>query len=186
MKKLFIIAAVLITGITANKVSAQDKSTGTTTLNVTLDAVQSIKVNNSTVDLSFTTTADYLNGVNAPQPNHLTFSSTSGFFITATAATDLTGGTGDPIDISTITITPKAGNIGNFPAGALTPTNLVKATAVTIFTTGPGHLAGGTPTGGTTQASLNIDYTAKTKVLGDYLNRTGKFSSLITYTIAPN
>ena len=188
MRKLFITAAVLITGFTINTASAQvvESTTGTTILSVTLNTVQSITVNNPTVGLNFATSADYLNGKTFKQPNHLTFSSTSGFFITATAATNLTGGTGDDIEISTVTITPEAGNIGSLPTGVFTPNPLEVALPVTIFTTGPGHIAGGTPTGGTTEASLNIDYTAKTKALGDYLNRKGKFSSTITYTIAPN
>ena len=46
MKKLFIVAVVLITGFSVNKLSAQTGPlTATTTLNVTLNAVQSITVN---------------------------------------------------------------------------------------------------------------------------------------------
>lgn len=187
MKKLFIIAVVLTTGLTVNEVAAQTGPlAGTTTLSVTLAAAQSITVNQAAVELSFTKSADYLNGVSAPQANHLTFASTSGFTITATAATDLTGGIGDDISINTVTITPTAGDIGTLPDGTAEAKALIKASPVTIFTSGPGHTAGAGAKGGTTQASLDIDYKAKQINEGDYLNRTGKFSSIITYTIAPN
>jgi len=179
MKKLFIIAAVLITGFTINKASAQT-TTGTTDLKVTLNAVQSITVNNPTVGLNFTNSADYLTGVNTTQENHLTFASTSGFSITAKAGTDLTGGTGNDIPVSTVTITPSTGTIGNPPGGTptITASPLSKAAAVTIYSS-PSTIT----SGGTTQASLDVNYNASGGT--NYLNRTGTFTSTITYTIAP-
>jgi len=181
MKKLFIIAVVLITGITANKVSAQDKSTGTTTLSVTLDAVQSITVNQNAVALNFTTSANYLTGVNAIQANHLTFASTSGFAITAMAGSDLTGTgtTGGPIPISTVKITASPGSTGTLPVVPSTAEQpLSKDAPITVYSS-PSIVTAG----GTTQANLNINYMASGGT--NYLNRTGTFSSTITYTIAP-
>jgi hypothetical protein len=174
MKKLLIITSVLITAFSVNKASAQ--TTGSTTLSVTLTKTQSITVNQTNVGLNFLTSADYLNGVNAAQANHLTFASTSGFSISAKAGTDLTGGTGGDIPISTVNITPTTGTIGTSPGGTATAQPLSKTTAAIIYTSGTAS------TGGTAQASLNIDYKASGT---DYLNRTGTFSSVITYTIAP-
>lgn len=184
MKKLFIIAVVLITGFSVNKVSAQALS-GTTNLSVTLNAVQSIAVTQTDVNLNFATSADYLSGVNATQTNHLTFASTSGFSITAKAGTDLTGGIGAVIPISTVTITATPGLTGTLPVAPPTSAQaLSKDAAITIYTSGPGHTAGVDATGGTTQGNLNINYMASGGT--SYLNRTGTFSSTITYTIAPN
>ncbi len=53
------------------------------TLNVTLNPIQSLIVNpqQKTVDLTYSTKADYLNGVISKQENHLTVFSTGGFEI---------------------------------------------------------------------------------------------------------
>ncbi|MEJ5964306.1 hypothetical protein [Pedobacter immunditicola] len=174
MRKLSIIAVVFVTGLTANTASAQ--LSGATTLNVTLAATQSITVNNPTVALNFGSSANYLSGVNAEQADHLTFASTSGFTISASASGDLTGGTGGAIPISTVKITPTPGSLDESLGGTATAIDLSTA-VVPIYTSGT------KTTGGTTQASLDVDYRASGGT--NYLNRTGTFNSTITYTIAP-
>jgi len=176
MKKLFIIAVVLITGITANKVSAQTTLSATgalpATLTLTLNPALSITVMTPDVGLNFETSADYLDGVKTTQSDHLTFASTSGFSITAKADGNLKGGTGGEIPINTVTITPTD---GTKKAGGTVTSQRLLATPVTIYT------SGSKTTGGTTEASLDMDYKASGGT--DYLNRTGTFTSTITYTI---
>jgi hypothetical protein len=176
MKKLLLTAAFFLTAIIFSEVKAQ--TTASTTLTVNLTAVQSIQVNQATVAINFGSSTDYLNGVNAPQTDHITFSSTAGYAITALAATDLTGGDGGSIPISTINITPTQGT--KTSNGLLSATKPLSLTVPALI-----YSTASTPTGsgGTTQAKLSVNYKASGG--SDYLNRTGAFSSIITYTIAP-
>ena len=177
MKKFLLTAAFFLTAIIFSEVKAQT-TTSTATVTVSLTAVQSIKVNSPAVAINFRRSTDYLNGVNAPQTDHITFSSTAGYTISALAATDLTGGTGGSIPISTIDITPTQGTLTS--AGQLSATKPLSLTVPAVI-----YSTASTPTGsgGTTEAKLSVNYKASGGA--DYLNRTGAFSSVITYTIAP-
>src|SRR5690606_10990973 len=95
--------------------NAQDSKTGEVTLNVNLYPLQSIVINagQQTVDLDYITAANYENGVNKDQANHLKVFSTGAFEVNVNSKTDkLTSGT-DTIDASDITIAPSAGLVGN-------------------------------------------------------------------------
>lgn len=82
MKKM-LIAAIAVLGIT---VTSQAQTT--TTLNVKLHPIQTLVVNpaQSQVDLNYSSTEDYLNGVVSTQEDHLKIYSTGGFQVKVRSA----------------------------------------------------------------------------------------------------
>jgi hypothetical protein len=177
MKRLFLCAAVFMAAAVFNEVNAQAVSATTQpTLNVTLSDIQSIVVNNADIDLNFTTPSNYSNGVRNTLMNHLTVTSSGKFIVKVKAAgTHLTKSataTGSPIPVSTISLTP---TLAGTTFGTSTPTT------ITALTNADQTLYANTE--GTTSSSINVSYKAAGGA--DYLNRTGSFTTTLTYTISP-
>lgn len=172
MKKInsFIAVAVFFIGSAAFAQSDQ------ATLNVILQDIQSITVNTTqeTVNLTLSTVADYQDGVNVDQADHLTVVSTSGFNITAQASGDLTKTSElNTIPVSTVSLTATAGSTS--PDGTMGSPVFLSATAPVTLVTG---------------ASSNLDakYDMNFTVSGgtEYLNQpTGTYTTTITYTLVP-
>src|SRR5690606_41588255 len=87
MKKM-LIAAIAVLGIT---VTSQAQTT--VTLNVKLKPIQTLVVNpaQSQVDLNYSSTEDYLNGVVSMQEDHLKIYSTGGFQVKVRSASNKIG-----------------------------------------------------------------------------------------------
>lgn len=145
------------------------------TLNVVLSSVQSITVNaaQKTVNLNFTTTADYTSGVSSLQTDHLAVVSTVDFDVTAIASQDLTQGV-NTIPINTITLQAAAGT--GAPATASYPlATLSTATANNIIDAADADL----------DANFNVTYAASG---GASYNNVpgGTYTTTITYTLVAN
>lgn len=114
MKKIVLASLMMVFGITAQ---AQDSNTGTVTLNVKLNPIQTLVVNpaQETVDLEYSSKDDYAIGVTSGAlTDHLSVFSTGGFAVTVkSAGTHLTntvasGAHGD-IEAGTIQIVASNG-----------------------------------------------------------------------------
>lgn len=145
MKKI-IIASFLVLGFV--KVSAQ---TNTVTLNVKLSPIQTLLVNTAqkTVNLEYSTTANYKDGVTSTNADHLSIYSTGGFEVkvkSASAALN-NAASGKNIEANTIGIKATAGSVA--VTGAQYSQNVkLSATETTIVTSSTGGV----------DKKINIDY----------------------------
>jgi len=85
MKKIILTSAIIFGVVAA---TFAQTSSATTTLNVNLSPLQTIEVNNSVVNLNYSTKDHYKNGVTEKRDNHLTVYSTGGFEVRVKAETD--------------------------------------------------------------------------------------------------
>ncbi|WKW46056.1 hypothetical protein P3875_09730 [Myroides sp. JBRI-B21084] len=178
MKKLVIASLVMLMGITTQA------QTDNVTLNVRLNPIQTLVVNpqQKTVNLDYTTTDHYNDGVSAKQENHLNIFSTGGFEVKvkSSAAELANAGTAGPngnIDASTIQIVATQGT-----QKALS--NADYKSAVSLSTT-EGVLVSSTK--GARDKNIDIEYKAAgtDAYLDKYVaNQTPTiFSTTVTYTI---
>lgn len=107
MKKVVIASLMMLIGIAAEAQTQTDNAT----LNVRLNAIQTLVVNSQqkTVNIDYTTKDHYKDGVSSKQANHLNIFSTGGFEVKVKAGgSELTNqGTAGPngnIDVATINI----------------------------------------------------------------------------------
>jgi hypothetical protein len=149
------------------------------TLNIRLFPVQIIEVNPSQeiIYLDYETTADYANGVQFEQPDHLSMYSTGGFVVKVSSIdVNMTAENGQVIPISDIIITPKQGVLNPLIGAAFSPATL-SSEATTIITNNTGGM----------NKSFGIHY--QTKGNNEYVDKyvdTGKptvFSTNIVYAI---
>lgn len=106
MKKI-ILASILMLGLVT--VNAQN-----VTLNVNLKPIQTLVVTpaQKVVNLNYTTTDDYKNGVSSTNADHLTIYSTGGFQVKVKSANVNMQNGGKTIDVNTIQIKATAGTDG--------------------------------------------------------------------------
>ena len=152
-------------------------------VNITVElsgAGQSISVNNSTVDLVFSTVADYTNGVHSGDAtkDHLIVGSTSGFQVVVRGTGDLSNGN-HVIALNSIHIIPTDGSdiLGLSPNYSPT-SNGLSTTDQTIITS----------TSGVVSAKFDIDYFAKdNSSFLELANENGSatYSTSIIYSILP-
>ena len=104
MKKLILASFLMLGFVTVN---AQN-----VTLNVNLKPIQTLVVNNAqkVVDLNYTTTDDYKNGVSSTNTDHLNIYSTGGFQVKVKSANATMQNGGKNIDVNTIQIKATAGS----------------------------------------------------------------------------
>jgi hypothetical protein len=122
MKK-FILASFALLGFAT--VNAQT-NTDNVTLNVKLKPIQTLVVNpaQKTVDLVYTTAADYSGGVSSTQADHLTVYSTGGFEVKVKSAdANIVNGSKN-IAANTITITASNGANNSVAGATYTPVSL--------------------------------------------------------------
>jgi hypothetical protein len=122
MKK-FILASFALLGFAT--VNAQT-NTDNVTLNVKLKPIQTLVVNpaQKTVDLVYTTAADYSGGVSSTQADHLTVYSTGGFEVKVKGAdANIVNGSKN-IAANTITITASNGANNSVAGATYTPVSL--------------------------------------------------------------
>ena len=180
-KNILSIAALIICGLVCvNSVKAQ---TSDVTVNIKFKPIQSIVVNTAqeTVDLLYSSTTDYANGVSAEMLDHLEVFSTGGFIVTANTDGDFTRTAGGSIDADDVTVKADFGtdtSIGSFTNVPLstTPTTLISATE-----------------GGTT-LKYNVTYDntgagAGNNYINNYIHPDSPesvYTATVTYTIATN
>lgn len=169
MKKRFLGLALVLTAFAANA------QTGTATLNVKLNPLQTLIVNpaNDVVNLEYKNKADYANGVSAKQENHLTVYSTGGFQVFVKSnQQNLTGGPKD-IAANQIKLAASAGKT-NALAG-----NPQYKNVELVHEGGKGVLLVQNSVGGVDR-NIDVTYTAK----GDnaFIDHVGQTAA--TYTTA--
>jgi len=110
------------------------------TLNIRLFPIQIIEVNPSQeiIYLDYETTADYANGVQLEQPDHLSMYSTGGFIVKVSSVdVNMTAESGQVIPVSDIIITPKQGVLNPLIGAAFSPATLsIEATTIITNNTG--------------------------------------------------
>lgn len=179
MKQISILAAIVF-GISF----ASQAQTGTATLNVKLNPIQTLVVNPSqtTVDLVYTTKDDYANGVKSAQQDHLSIYSTGGFEVSVKSAgselTKSSAGNASPsgnIAANTISIVPSKGN--QEITGATYTTQALSATNQAIVSSATGGV----------DKTINIEYQGgdANKYLNHYVagQTPTVYTTTVTYTI---
>lgn len=180
MKKILLTAFTL--SLVSLQASAQKAPSAVdhVTVNIRLNPIQTIEVspNQKIVNLDYVTKADYENGVNLDQPDHLRVYSTGGFAVRVESSRPFqrTGST-EEIDLNDIIITPSSGSSESedihYPKVSLTlmPQDLISSA-----------------TGGVNRR-FNINYRAAgvNKYVNRYVNLENPtvYSGTITYSIMP-
>lgn len=174
MKKINLLAAFLL--FMAVGAKAQ---TATTNVHVQLDDVMSIAVNNSDVYLRFLQASDYVNGVTASHPAHLTVTSNKAYTLNVNAAGNLSGRTGnsDILEPGVVSISlPATGSNANL-GGTLTPVGALATTNTPLLTSA-------TPAAG---KDIDVVYTVPSTVskTNKILGKTADtYTTVVTYTIS--
>ncbi|MFV0470356.1 MAG: hypothetical protein ACK5MK_15710 [Dysgonomonas sp.] len=161
----------------SNSIQAEDGSpSGEVSLNINLHPIQTLVINQKTVDIDYKTKDDYLKGVKVNEADHLTVYSTGGFEVKAKTATDYLVGSLNHIDTKDVTITPSNGS--NALSGAIyTARALSKEDQVIVSST----------TGGVDK-TVNVEYQAfgGGNSYVNYYQKTESptiFTTTVTYTI---
>lgn len=149
------------------------------TLNIRLFPIQIIEVNPSQeiIYLDYETTADYANGVQLEQPDHLSMFSTGGFVVKVSSTEmNMNADNGEVIPVSDIIITPREGIQNPLLGASFSPATL-SSEATTIITNNTGGM----------NKTFGIQYQAKGN--NEYVDKyvdTGNptvFSTNIVYSI---
>src|SRR5690606_16905173 len=100
MKRILLTTVIILSAITASLA----QTSANVTVNLKLNAVQSIVANAASIDLEYKTINDYNVGVQSDQANHLTVYSTGGFIVkVSSSVAQLSGSKGsDKIESSGI------------------------------------------------------------------------------------
>lgn len=173
-KSTFFLAIVL--GLVSNSAMAQT-ATDQVTLNVKLHPIQTLVVNagQKTVDLNYTTKADYSDGVAVDQADHLSIYSTGAFAINVKSSSDKLTGTSATIDANTITLTPSLGT------SQLTGSTLNTVTLSNVASTIISNTVGGV------DKTFNIKYTGADAdaYVNKYFNAENPtvYTTTVIYTI---
>ncbi|WHF51185.1 hypothetical protein QGN23_12210 [Chryseobacterium gotjawalense] len=160
MKKA-ILFATFLGGLFAANAQTAGPATGDVTLNVNLYPLQSIVVNPSkVVDLDYKTSADYLNGVNKTEVDHLNVFSTGAFDVKVKSTDTNLSGAGTAIPLTDIKIIASQGT-----TTGTTPLIFVPASEVAL--SGTEQIIGGSTAAGSGNISVNY----KAAGNNDYLSR---------------
>jgi hypothetical protein len=175
MKKIILTTAIILTAF----VGAFAQKTADANLSVTINAIQTIQVNTADVNLNYSTTEHYKNGVTEERPNHLTVYSTGAFQVKVKASNlETTGAEKKTMDASGITVTAANGSLN--PLANLTSSGAVAlptTEAATIFTSTQGGV------------DRNVNVTYKGAGGDAYINKyfkTGSdnvYKTTVTYSI---
>jgi len=185
MKKIILTSAIIFATVAAsfaqNSTEIQQR-TDAATLNVKLNAIQTIEVNSAqkSVNLEYKNKNDYKMGVTSEQQDHLKIYSTGGFFVNVQSdADDIKRANGDEtISAATIHVKASAGKTSSL-AGA-------KYGDISLSTTPKDALISST-TGGVDK-NFNITYTGMggDEYVNKYYNDENPtvYTTVVTYTIA--
>lgn len=182
MKKTILVAIFLGGIFAANAQTTPSTKVGTTTLNVNLYPIQEITVKSlqKTVNLDYKSAADYRDGVNLDQKDHLSVYSTGAFAVSVSGA-NLANTITKTSTINGADIAITASNGTSILAGA-------KYTPATLSTTAKTLISS---TKGGVNKQFNVNYAAKggtDAFINKYYKSQGAvnvYTTTITYTIAP-
>lgn len=174
-QSFLLLAAVVLLASWSNKASAQTGNTAT--LTITLQAVQTIAVNdvNKAVAITYGSAANYNTGVNSGVlADHLQMFSNDKFAVYAAASGALTNGS-STIPINTVTLVASAGTTNTQSATITYSPVVLSTTATKLISSGSG-----------TSATFSVNY--ETSGGASYFNglTTGTYTATITYTILPS
>jgi len=178
MKKIILTTAVVFLSLATS--FAQNQSDNAT-LNVKLNAIQTIEVNaaQKTVDLIYNSAEDYSKGVSLEQTDHLKIYSTGAFFVTVKSDVNDIKRTNGKETIAASTIKIKASDgATNKLSGATVGEASLSTTPTNIISSGVGGV----------NKNFNITYSGMgadayvNKYFNDETPTT--YSTIVTYTIA--
>ena len=188
MKKVILFTAILFAATSMVKAQAADptqtesqtesQTKAKTNLTVTLNPIQIITINETSVDLAYVTKKDYEDGVTAKKPKHLSIYSTGGFSVNVKSATNnLIGVDKEDKSIPSNTINLTASETGK---AILSPASVaLSQNGSTLFSS----VKGG--------KDLAYDVSYKGAGLNNYFDKLfnqakpSVFKTEVTYTIAP-
>ncbi|MBZ4192463.1 hypothetical protein [Niabella beijingensis] len=130
-----LVATTFVLGASVTATNAQ--TTGTTNLHVVINPLLSITVQQPDVTLSFTTLADYQNGVTTPMTGHLLITSILPYTVSlaANAATLAgTGGNTETVNAAAVSVTaPATANNTTLPGNNLQTITSLSTTAAPLI-----------------------------------------------------
>ncbi|SHG03857.1 hypothetical protein [Dysgonomonas macrotermitis] len=179
MKTKFLTAVLAIVGLFGVVTVANAQTTGSVTLNIKLNPIQTLVVNSkqTTVNLDYKTKSDYANGVSVDQADHLTVYSTGGFQVKVKAAGSQLTGKANNIDASDVILTASNGTSALSNSASFSSAHLSAQDQVIVSSTKGG-----------VDKTINVNYAAKgdnNKYLDYYQNTENPtvFTTTLTYTI---
>ncbi len=161
------------------------QTTASATLNVVLADVRSIKVNpaQNVVNITFSNSSDYSNGVAINQIGHLEITSTSGYIVKARASSANLIFGAEQIPVSTVTLTASLNSGGISSSSSTGKANTSTYVYPIRLSTTPRVMIEGSLGG----AGIIYDVNYKAGGGVDYMNKpSGNYSTTIIYTIEPN
>lgn len=189
MKKFILFAAILFSAVSFVKADGTDASSttseGKTKLTVKLMPIQTITINQSSVELLYDTEDKYKTGVTLLQSDHFKVYSTGGFTVGVKSAEDVLTGVGvgnteKKISAETITVQASKGT-GSTDLDIGTPSAIALSKAgSTLFSSDKGGV----------DLQFNVKYVGGT--LKDYFDKlfngsdASVFETTVTYSITPN
>ncbi len=165
---------IFVLGLVSLRTRAQTGPlTATVTLNVVLTNEASIVIGSTfqTATLTYSTPANYANGVTTTQTAAMTTISNQAYSVTVLAGTDLLNGA-NTIPVGDVTVTPSfTGTNSNI---TITPQAIPKTTALNIIAS----------TVGTASQVYNLAYSTTAAPTADFIGKpAGTYTSTLTYTI---
>lgn len=169
---LLIVALFSVNGVMAQAPSSYTQS-GQTTVNIKLNAMQAILVNDTEVNLEYTTLENYNEGVEATKTGHLTVYSVGGFIVNVKSNGDFINGS-NSIPAKDVIISATAA--GDSP-GTFSPVQLSTTAAALITST----------TGGFSK-SYDVNYSNKLagEAFAYAAKEGGNYTAKVTYEIVAN
>lgn len=165
--------ALFVTALILFQVRGFAQTTATVTLNVVLTNQASIVIaaGAQTATLTYSTPANYTNGVTLSQTAAMTTVSNQAYSVTVLSGSDLLNGS-NTIPVADVTVTPSfTGTNTNI---TLTPQAIPKTTAAKIIAS----------TVGTASQVYNLQYSTVGAPTSDFLGLpAGTYTSTLTYTI---
>jgi hypothetical protein len=180
-KNFLLTGALLIVALfSVNSVMADAPvaTTGTNNVHITLNGIQSITVDQTDVNLVYTTIEDYTNGVESPLlTNHLTVYSVGPFAVKVTSEGIFKNGDNKSISAGTVTITAEKQESS---PGVLNPVEITTGSAITEQALITSEVGG-----------FNKKYNVKYRhdFADDataFENELGTYTAIVTYDISPS
>jgi hypothetical protein len=172
LKAGFLQKGTYTTSITFEIFDAQTTPTATTQtltcpLTITVSDLSALSVNQTDINLTYTGSSDYTNGIVADAPGHLTLSNTDPFDVYVKASSSTLTNGANTLPVAAITIAPMPGYTGSF-------------TPVTLSATGQKILSGSVPA---VDKALNVRYAIPAANSPQVLGKpAGTYNTTVTYS----
>jgi len=172
LKAGFLQKGTYTTSITFEIFDAQTTPTATTQtltcpLTITVADLSALTVNQTDINLTYTGSSDYTNGIVADAPAHLTLSNTDPFDVYVKASSSTLTNGANTLPVSAITIAPMPGYAGSF-------------TSINLSATGQKILSGSVPA---VDKALNVRYAIPAANSPQMLGKpAGTYNTTVTYS----